>query len=561
MVEDELECIACAGTWPASAFVEGPCGHAACVGCTVQILRDALRDRSRVGAGGVSCLYPACDARIDAERIAAVADLSSRLLPDARALHGAPAEPIAPLQETEAGRLVALVAAAGVPAARRLECPKCGAAADAEVTASPLRVPCGGCGHAMCARCRDAWDGHGVLFPACARPDGSAAFVDATSKGCPSCGSRITHFHGHSCHHISPSTNGCPVCGMNFCYACLSTSEENVAERGARHRCACAGGSWSNYCRSDDVAAHVVADPFPRDDRCGCPICCVCAVGAPCDQCDGTCAVCRGLIDPAPLALPGEIVAPWWSALLPAWATADDAEEEDAPDDWRGALAAVDAAAVVAPLPLPPPRASRRRPRASLRVAAASGRVGVVSRLLERSPAERRNENGTTTPLMAAAARGHAAVCAILLDAGADHARVDASRCTPLVLASRKGRPAVVALLLARGAAIDATDEHGFTPLACAAWKGHDACVEALLARGAKPAARVAGGLFEGSTPLSLARLRGHKRTACMLSLATRRAWAGLPGRRSRSLVLRAACPPARRKPPEPVRDRRATVT
>lgn len=43
-------------------------------------------------------------------------------------------------------------------------------------------------------------------------------YIQHTSKLCPNvgCGNRISHFHGHACHHISPQTDGCPACHQHF---------------------------------------------------------------------------------------------------------------------------------------------------------------------------------------------------------------------------------------------------------------------------------------------------------------------------------------------------------
>ena len=41
-------------------------------------------------------------------------------------------------------------------------------------------------------------------------------FIEATSKPCPECRFRVTHWHGHACHHIAPS-GGCPRCKIGFC--------------------------------------------------------------------------------------------------------------------------------------------------------------------------------------------------------------------------------------------------------------------------------------------------------------------------------------------------------
>lgn len=84
----------------------------------------------------------------------------------------------------------------------------------------------------------------------------SIRYVAATSKRCPSCSTPFTHYHGHSCHHISPvgiKGGGCPNCHIHFCYACLSTADENIAERGDRKSCRCAKGKWGTFCESIEI--------------------------------------------------------------------------------------------------------------------------------------------------------------------------------------------------------------------------------------------------------------------------------------------------------------------
>ena len=44
----------------------------------------------------------------------------------------------------------------------------------------------------------------------------SIEFVMATTKACPSCNMRLSHFHGHACHHISPATK-CTRCESFSC--------------------------------------------------------------------------------------------------------------------------------------------------------------------------------------------------------------------------------------------------------------------------------------------------------------------------------------------------------
>jgi hypothetical protein len=133
--------------------------------------------------------------------------------------------------------------------------------------------------------------------------DASMAFIEATSKGCPSCGFATSHFLGHACHHISPDTNGCPQCHTHYCYACLSTAAMNTAARGDRQRCACPSHFWSEFCSTNDIAANIVLEPYPHDKRCGCQVCPFCRPGSPCEQCPGSCPVCKNEVAPGPSEL------------------------------------------------------------------------------------------------------------------------------------------------------------------------------------------------------------------------------------------------------------------
>ena len=174
---------------------------------------------------------------------------------------------------------------------------------------------CPWCQKTLCARCHEPWSnktgGHyNTSVKSCSaaarsiqEDDASAALINATSKSCPSCGYRTSHFHGHACHHISPDTNGCPRCHTHWCFRCGSTDKQNTAERGSRGRCQCAGRSWSTFCSSNNIAEHMVMEPYPHDGRCGCPICPQCRPGRPCEQCSGDCVVCRGVVEPGPTEL------------------------------------------------------------------------------------------------------------------------------------------------------------------------------------------------------------------------------------------------------------------
>ena len=144
--------------------------------------------------------------------------------------------------------------------------------------------------------------------------DATDPYVEATTKACPSCGVRSTHWHGHQCHHISPVSGGCPNCHVHYCYRCLSTETENARLRGGRGNCEC--GYWSNFCKPIRSAADVkqfvrLKQGIPFDNRCGCVICPVCRQGRPCGECPGDCGVCTGLLNPSPIGVGEEA----WVAL------------------------------------------------------------------------------------------------------------------------------------------------------------------------------------------------------------------------------------------------------
>ena len=152
----------------------------------------------------------------------------------------------------------------------------------------------------QCPHCRHRWDLRAGQGDVGYDDRASAAYIRATSKACPnkSCGCRISHFHGHACHHISPKTNGCPTCHQHFCYVC---GRKHGRPGQYRRHPLCSHGS--SFCNNSDIHANLVSTPYPHDRRCGCPICPLCRRGRPCEQCDGRCVVCTGAVPPGPEAL------------------------------------------------------------------------------------------------------------------------------------------------------------------------------------------------------------------------------------------------------------------
>ena len=299
-------CAVCWEDWDsAHTFVAGPCFHALCVGCIVTAVRTALGAAGAwtvADAAGVRCAMPGCATRMDVATLRALVRVSHAVLPTKEA-------PIAPLTRHEMDRLEAFLQEAAIPPERKAQCPNvpaCGRVLDVPPSATPAPYACPFCDARLCRKCKRA---HHPGSRSCAaaaaaardREPASRALIEATTKACPTCGFRVSHYHGHACHHILPgSPGGCPQCHTHFCYACLSTDE--------RHYCAFVGmrTSWSSNCKASDIQKNLVkAQRFPYDKRCGCPICPDCRPprtrggrGRPCAHCHGSCVVCRGIVPP-----------------------------------------------------------------------------------------------------------------------------------------------------------------------------------------------------------------------------------------------------------------------
>ncbi|KAG8053765.1 hypothetical protein GUJ93_ZPchr0001g31399 [Zizania palustris] len=159
----------------------------------------------------------------------------------------------------------------------------------------------------------------------------------------------------------------------------------------------------------------------------------------------------------------------------------------------------------------------------ALHIAAANGRLQVVSMLLDRGVHPDVVSRKKQTPLMLAAMHGNTDCVLRLLHAGANiltfesvHARTclhhaayyGHTDCLQAILAAAQAVPVAASWGFARF--VNVSDEHGATPLHLAARQGHPACVRLLLDKGAIVSAPTAAYGFPGSTALHLAARAGN---------------------------------------------------
>ena len=106
-------------------------------------------------------------------------------------------------------------------------------------------------------------------------------FIAATSKPCPRCHTATTHYRGHACHHISPTTRGCASCGIQWCFNCGQAYPDQFFPF------ICPAGC-NAFC----------------SDACSCLDCPDCRPGRQCEHCEGAgrgCRVCAGEVPPGGL--------------------------------------------------------------------------------------------------------------------------------------------------------------------------------------------------------------------------------------------------------------------
>ena len=292
------------------AFWPAGCAHVMHRTCAVRMIRNALGSaRSSVLPEGVRC---PCSGSSGCNQFLTIQDcarlVSTVVTNGAAAGRGGTAAPTsggaeeepgddeAELQPAEFESLTRYAIEAAVPESEKLFCPRCERML---LLASPGALPHGG---AHCPHCDHRWDPRA----AAGEDDATREFLDATSKKCPTCGVRSTHYHGHDCHHIGYGQGGCLTCKQHWCYVCERKhgapegdgSPAAFTSMGASKHPDCTHGS--SFCIPQGITDHLVPSPYPHDSRCGCPVCPTCRPGKPCEQCSGSCIVCRGAVPPGP---------------------------------------------------------------------------------------------------------------------------------------------------------------------------------------------------------------------------------------------------------------------
>ena len=151
----------------------------------------------------------------------------------------------------------------------------------------------------------------------------------------------------------------------------------------------------------------------------------------------------------------------------------------------------------------------------ALVVAAETGDLTRVERLLAESHQTNVVDSCHWTPLMKAALNGHIAVVERLLAEGADVNLTDQGGYTALHLAASNNHANIVELLLQQNAAIDAREQTlGWTALLWAAKEGYVESVAVLLHHGADAGITD----LQGSTPLDWAERNHHPAVVALLN-------------------------------------------
>lgn len=289
-----LTCCICQDdvTRTAEMFYFEPCGHMTCLKCAVELVRSALGDADeKFPFRCEPCRIDALQRRAQPPAPVPVDDLLRRL-PMLRA--DIEAVGVAQLSDDEMARFRRFNAVSLVPVNRRAYCPAaaCGAMMVVEPDAVTRSRAAGGalkrcaaCPTTFCLGCSAtpfhegaSCEAHAAHLARHAGTDtATAAFIQQTTRPCPGCGLRVTHYRGHACHHISPG-RGCPQCATHWCF-----------------RCGAAAPTPPHRCEAPSCVGHLFCD-----DTCTCPDCPVCKPGQPCTGAagcdnDGRCRSCRPL--------------------------------------------------------------------------------------------------------------------------------------------------------------------------------------------------------------------------------------------------------------------------
>ena len=283
-------------------------------------------------------------------------------------------------------------------------------------------------------------------------------FIISTTKACPACGYRSTHYHGHRCHHIK-----CPNCRVEYCYKCLGSEVENRRDRGHGNRCRCEGANWINFCApvetKADIAAQIAINEggIPYDKRCGCVVCSDCRYRKPCKFCPGDCSVCTGHVNPSP----SEVSQTWDPNGCAQLADAAMSLWECCRHGYTDRL--LDILETISNEEL---HRKDRNGRNALDYAIDTGDIAVTQILISKGF----DVNGACnidgdSPLIYAVRMDNAEICRLLVEKGADIHAKDNNGSTPLLWATYNNYTELSVLLVEKGADVNARDNDGDTPL------------------------------------------------------------------------------------------------